>query len=357
MAKSLQDFVESVNGTSHLRIEHDFGDGFVRLHTSEAERRQAAQDIRSSEDIVVELLRNSRDAHASNIFLAMSKEGTKRHLTVIDDGSGIPASMHDAVFEPRVTSKLDTAHFDAWGMHGRGMALYSVRENAEQAHVVESIVDMGCAIQVVTDLAKLGEKTDQSSFPTFSLSEDNTVAVRGPKNIIRTACEFAIESRSQCSLFVGSPAEICATLYRYGLATLSAIDRLFCRDLTTIPLCKRLATAATPQDLADIASDIGLSISERTARRIMDCEIESLDSILERITITGAKEAPARRRSKRGNSKAIKLEEADKDKLSRSAKRAFADIADRYYLEPDVMPTVKVRSDRISITVPVVRLP
>ena len=89
MSESLLDFVESVNGTSHLRVEQDFGDGFVRLNLSEAERRQAVQDIRSSEDIVLEMLRNSRDAHASHIFVAIGREGAKRNITVIDDGCGI----------------------------------------------------------------------------------------------------------------------------------------------------------------------------------------------------------------------------------------------------------------------------
>lgn len=55
--------------------------------SSEAERRQAAQDIRSSEDVVIELLRNARDAGASRIFLATQKTGNERLLTVLDDGT------------------------------------------------------------------------------------------------------------------------------------------------------------------------------------------------------------------------------------------------------------------------------
>lgn len=58
----LTDFIEDVTGDSHLRVEDDLGDGFVRLRVSEAERRQARHDIRSSEDIVIEMLRNARDA-------------------------------------------------------------------------------------------------------------------------------------------------------------------------------------------------------------------------------------------------------------------------------------------------------
>ena len=67
---TLSDFIDDVCGESRLRVEDDLGDGFVRLRSSEAERRQAAQDIRSSEDVVIELLRNARDAGASRIYLA-----------------------------------------------------------------------------------------------------------------------------------------------------------------------------------------------------------------------------------------------------------------------------------------------
>ena len=116
---TLSDFIDDVCGESRLRVEDDLGDGFVRLRSSEAERRQAAQDIRSSEDVVIELLRNARDAGASRIFLATQKTGNERLLTVLDDGQGIPAAQHERIFEPRVTSKLDSAHMDKWGMHGR----------------------------------------------------------------------------------------------------------------------------------------------------------------------------------------------------------------------------------------------
>ena len=119
---SLPSFIEQVTGDSHLRVESDLGGGFVRLLSSEAERRQAKQDIRSVEDIVIEMLRNSRDAGAHLIFVSTAREGSLRRLTIIDDGQGIPASVQEAIFEPRVTNKLDTGHMDRWGMHGRGMA-------------------------------------------------------------------------------------------------------------------------------------------------------------------------------------------------------------------------------------------
>ncbi|MGN0302528.1 MAG: ATP-binding protein, partial [Anaerotardibacter sp.] len=83
---SLRHFIEEVTDGSHLRVQDDLGDGFVRLKAAEAQRRQAKQDIRSFEDVIIEMLRNARDAHASVIFVATWKEGTTRYLSMIDNG-------------------------------------------------------------------------------------------------------------------------------------------------------------------------------------------------------------------------------------------------------------------------------
>ena len=354
--KSLESFVEEVSGTSHLRVEHDFGDGFVRLRTSEAERRQAIQDIRSVESIVLELLRNSRDAHATKIFVAMSREGAKRSLTVVDDGDGIPKTMHGHVFEPRVTSKLDTSHIDAWGMHGRGMALYSISVNADDAEIMRSEVGLGCAIKVDVNTEKLSEKSDQSSFPTFTLADGGTVLVRGPRNILRTSCEFAIESRSTCSVYVGSPVEVAATLFYYGSATLSAIDKAFCRDVSQLPLSKMLATAGEPEELRALAQSMGLEMSERTARRIMNGEIAALDPILDCVEITRDNKPAAKKRTqtKQGR-KAIRFDKNDANLLKSTAREAFGEIARRYYLEGDIEPQMRVSYDKITLTLPIIR--
>ena len=183
--------------------------------SSEAERRQAAQDIRSSEDVVIELLRNARDAGASRIFLATQKTGNARLLTVLDDGQGIPAAQHESIFEPRVTSKLDSAHMDKWGMHGRGMALYSISVNAEEARVLQSEPGLGTSLTVATDTESLAEKADQSTFPRFEQEPSGSWAMRGPKNIVRTAAEFALEHRGDLSVYLGTPVEVAATCLLY----------------------------------------------------------------------------------------------------------------------------------------------
>ena len=360
--RTLQEFVDETGAGKHLRVEHDYGDGFVRLRTSEAERRQAAQDIRCSEDIVIELLRNSRDAHATHIFMAVSKEGSQRSIVVVDDGDGIPESMHHLVFEPRVTSKLDTSHLDAWGLHGRGMALYSISENALFAEVVNSAPGLGCAMAIRTETATLPEKTDQSSFPRFEMAESGQVHVRGPRNILRTACEFAIQERDSRSVYVGSPAEIVSTMYEYGMRMLSDLDKAFCKDADSLPLAKRLATAGDPLDLSEMASSMGLDISVRTARRIMDGQIPVTISLLDQVRIErndGSESTEGKRTAKKGRGKRrrakVSISKDDLGVLQDSLKSAFGEVADRYYLEADVEISARNNPDTITLSIPIVK--
>ena len=144
----LVDFISAAGQERSLRVEEDLGGGYVRLRVSEAERRQARHDIRCVEDAVIELLRNARDAGARHVYLATSKDGDVRTLVVLDDGRGIPKGLRERIFDARVTSKLDSVHVDRWGVHGRGMALFSVRENALSAEVMASAPGAG-SIQVM----------------------------------------------------------------------------------------------------------------------------------------------------------------------------------------------------------------
>lgn len=351
----LSAFIESVCTDSRLRVDEDFGDGFVRLKQSEAEKRQAAQDIRSTEDIVIECLRNSRDAGAGKIFVALTRDESKRTVVIIDDGSGIPESMHDRIFEPRVTSKLDTAHMDKWGMHGRGMALYSIKANAEKAYVACSRPKHGSSIVIETDLSKLGEKTDQSTFPSFEV-RDGVHVMRGPRNLLRTCAEFALEHRRDCEVYCGSFTEIAATMYEYGLSSVSPVSRALGKPDDDSAILQSLAFAVQPEDFVEQASLLGIDISTRSARRIMDGSIKSVRSMLERLQSdsfrtqrsTGRPPAPNRSRSK-----GLKLDEKDVDLLRNEISRAFQDIADRYFLSRDVRPEIRVTGDSIRITIPV----
>ena len=103
-------FFEKLDISRHIKVEEDLGNGFVKLKISEAERRQALQDINSVEDIIIEILRNSRDAASKNIYIATKKVASKRRLIYcIDDGTGIPLKFHDLIFQSRVTSKLENS--------------------------------------------------------------------------------------------------------------------------------------------------------------------------------------------------------------------------------------------------------
>lgn len=361
---SLASFIEDVCGESHLRVEADLGGGFVRLRSSEAERRQAAQDIRCTEDIVIEMLRNARDAHAQHIFVACTREGVERRITMLDDGDGVPDHMRELVFEPRVTSKLDTMHMDKWGVHGRGMALYSIAVNASSAHIAASVEHGGSSFVIETNLTKLSEKTDQSTFPSFELTDVGTVSVRGPKNILRTACEFAIESRSSCQVFIGSATDIAATLYAFGLGSLTAEVRAFCKDPSTLPVCDRLAATADPASFAACAANLGLLMSDRSARRIMDGEIAPLPPLLSRIEIKGASEVRPSSATEQGaitagvrrkDSRGLKIASDDLEDFTQAVQRAFNDLARDYYLQANVEPTVRVQKDALHITIPVIK--
>lgn len=356
---SLTNFIDAVCGESRLRVEADLGDGFVRLRSSEAERRQAAQDIRSSEDIVIELLRNARDAEARHIFVATQKSGTARHLAIIDDGCGIPASQHARIFEPRVTSKLDTAHMDKWGMHGRGMALYSIAANASQAKVKDSAPDQGASIVVETNTDQLGEKTDQSTFPHFEKGEGGVLAMRGPKNIVRTVCEFALEHRHDCEVFFGSPTDIAATLVAFGMATLSPSARAFCPNPNELPLIKRLAVATDPEHLSDLCEAMGLELSSRSARRILDGTIPPVAPLTERLraeSFPASKPSTKGPRSPREDQRGLRLAPEDVALLKTNVSHAMEDIAARYYLEGTGEPEITVGADSIRITIPLAKM-
>lgn len=365
--ESLSDFIENVTGESHLRVEADLGDGFVRLLSSEAERRQAKHDIRSTEDIVIEMLRNARDAGAHLIFLATARDGVKRLITMVDDGSGVPEKLQEAIFEPRVTSKLDTYHMDRWGIHGRGMALFSIRSNAEFARVAASAPGLGTSITVVTDTRLLAERSDQSALPHVVQGEDGRNVMRGPRNLNRMVAEFVLEEHDDCQVFLGSPIEIVATMVSLGRSALASREGA---DLPTegdCPLCLRPALAETPAQLAQTARSLGLEMSERSARRILDDQISPVPPFLSLLFKKGRAPARAADRPKRAASmdsdrlrapvdpRGLRIAERDLTQFTTAVKAAWQQLADAYYLDGTVEPVVKVEKDGIRLYIPSVK--
>ncbi len=352
----LTDFIDTVCGEGRLRVEADLGDGFVRLRSSEAERRQAAQDIRGSEDIVIELLRNARDAGARHIFVATQKTGSRRLITVLDDGAGIPAAQHERIFEPRVTSKLDTAHMDKWGMHGRGMALFSIAENALAASVRRSAPGRGTSLSVETDTDVLGEKADQSTFPRFERTPEGSFSMRGPKNILRTVAEFALEHRGEVAVFIGTPVEVAATLYAIGTAALSPAVRAFPGDVDQYPLVKQPALMAGSDELARWCEEVGLPLSTRSARRVIDGDIAPVPSLTDRLQRESFPAPSPARRAPKPRGRGLHLADEDRERLAEAVARAMEPVAERYFLDGVGPADIAVGADAVRITVPIHRM-
>lgn len=361
MDASLSGFIESVTGDQHLRIQDDLGDGYVRLRAAEAQRRQAQQDIRSFEDVVIEMLRNSRDAHAHAIFVATWTESDQRHLTILDDGDGIPKHMHETVFEPFVTSKLDSFHADRWGVHGRGMALYSIRQNVESAVVIASEPQLGSVFSVCADLQSPGEKRDQSSIPTISRDTEGKPVLRGPHNIIRTVLEFAIEERSRIMVYFGSCASIVATLYHLGATAASRLTSIFSTYDESTPYIHRFASVSDAESLARLAGTLGLPISTRTAHRIINEEIAPLDPHLSILTQKNAETRQEIQKDKKPlimphnsdlGSPDVKISKEDRTEFIYDIQDSFTKLAHAYYLDPSVEITSSVRSNELVIRIP-----
>jgi hypothetical protein len=345
----LIDFVSTVSGDGFLKVEETLGDGYVRLRVPEAERRQAKHDIRGVEDIVVELLRNARDAHAQRIFFATAREGDTRLMTIIDDGVGVPAALHETIFEPRVTSKLETMVMDRWGVHGRGMALFSVRSNASVARVASSAPHKGAAIEIVADTQVLPERADQSTWPVVEADDSGAPrVVRGPHNIVRRVVEFACEHPS-LEIYIGTPTEVLATLYSSGRDALDVSDLMFCDDLDRLQVWLRPGACADAEELTETASAIGLGISERTAHGVLGQELAPLEPLMTQLLATeddtGHEPAPDIYRDRRS----LRIHHGDLVAFKRDLTKAFDALADRYYMSLRGEPRINVGRDAISV--------
>ena len=314
-ANELISFIASMSGEGNLRVEENLGEGYVRLRVSEAERRQAKHDIQHVEDIVIEMLRNARDAGADKVFLATTKEDGVRTLVFLDNGSGVPQDMQERIFDARVTSKLESMKMDRWGVHGRGMALFSIKQNTDEARVVTSGVDLGSAFKVSVAADRLSERADQSSWPQAVKDEDGRyVCARGPHNIIRAACEFALEELRGCDVYLGSPSEIAATLYAQASSRLDTSRLLFIDDESELPI---------------------KPVRGVTARLLRERDSSS--------------HAPAPvdlAKDRRG----LRIAKDDMAQFSRAVERDFNDLAARYYLNLCGDPKIRVSRDRITVT-------
>lgn len=345
MGSDLVEFVSSLQGGDGLRVEETLGNGFVRLRIAEAERRQAKHDIRCVEDAVIELLRNARDAGAQRIFVASWRVDSVRSVVVIDDGSGIPKDMHERVFDARVTSKLDTMHMDRWGVHGRGMALYSIAQNALEAHVVDSNTGMGACIGVSFDTSEIAERADQSTWPRM-MGSGASAEVRGPHNIARTCVEFALEEQNVCAVYYGSASEILATMFARVRPRREYLGEDLLDCMSSIPLVERAALASDARHMRAVAQSMGMEMSERTAHRIVRGQIKPLRNVLSYATDNQAQESV---HNMVLQERAVSLTNEDRQEFSDALAEAFGIVAERYYVVPVGEPRIRVGKGTIQV--------
>ncbi|QWT16997.1 ATP-binding protein [Collinsella sp. zg1085] len=348
-SNELIDFIASMSGEGNLRVEENLGEGFVRLRISEAERRQAQHDIQHVEDIVIEMLRNARDAGAQAIYVVSTKEGQRRTLLFLDNGNGVPEHLHERIFDARVTSKLESMKMDRWGVHGRGMALFSIRQNTEQARVVNSMVDGGSVFEVLIDTEHLPERADQSSWPQAHKVDGVWTCAKGPHNIIRTVCEFALEELHACDVYLGTPTEIAATLFAHASSHLDASRLLFIDDPHDLPIIERLGMSSDAQEFIEIASSLGLTLSERTAHRILAQQMPPLKSVSARLLRQRDPEQ-MRELDLLQDRRGLKIAKDDLASFSRALERDFLSLAERYYLSLNGEPRIRVTRGKITVS-------
>lgn len=220
----------------------DLGGGFARLAGAEGLRRSPRR-LRSVEDALLELLRNSRDAGARNIYVASTLRARRyRQLVVIDDGRGIPETHKHLVFEPGVTTRHldplpDTAPDDA--PHGAGLSLYHIKNTALSAEVLSA--SSPTAIKTVFDTQALPERSLQS----------NTRPSKS--NLSATIAHFAAQPSSNgLRLHHASPARILTLLLKHRIIQKSEVG-----------------SVGEAGRLRELASGLGLEVSLRTAQRVV----------------------------------------------------------------------------------------
>lgn len=349
-------FVSSLAGDDYLKVEENLGQGYVRLKISEAERRQARHDIRSIEDVVIELLRNCRDADSSKVFVSFHKqEEHLRKIAVIDDGAGVPSELHQKIFEPRVTSKLDNVVMDKYGVHGRGMALYSVKSAVDKVEVTSSLSGRGSAFKIEVDIHNLPERKDQSTFPLIRVKQGRAQIIKGPHNVPRVLVEFNLDYPG-IEVYLGSPTEVLATMYTLSCPTVERRDFEEATEDPHLKLWQWVATANEAKNLSRVAERYyGLEISERNAHRVLSGEIKSISPLME----TAAPSAPKGKEKKIeiGLSHTVNLiksiQERDIRELAQTVSQTFARIGRKYFLKIEGKPQVSRVKDKIKIVLKV----
>lgn len=199
---------------------------------------------------------------------------------------------------------------------------------------------------------KDSRKADQSSWPECERDEGGAIKiVRGPHNLLRCSCEFALEDKGACEVYIGSPAETIAAARRHVRIPRNVRERILQMKICDMPLLLRLRLAPDAEELADIASDLGLEISARTAQRILSGEIAPAQGAYAYLR---GKKVSARRSTRKvdleKDARSIKISKEDLDKFRGMLARDFQYLEDRYYIDLAAPPEVRVSSGRLSCT-------
>ncbi|WP_162924528.1 ATP-binding protein [Rubrobacter indicoceani] len=209
----------------------DIGAGLVRLSGLEAPRR-APSNLLTVEDVLLELLKNARDAGATGIYVASSLHARRyRTLLVLDNGEGIPAQHTETIFEPGTTSR----HLSRTS----GFALYHIKNLAHQATVTNPANPT--AIKATLDTRRIPERTLQSASRTSK------------SNLLATATDFARQNQN-LRLYLGTQSNIVSTLLKNNI----------------IP--QNLASGADGRGASEVfeyVRGLGFEISARTLKRVL----------------------------------------------------------------------------------------
>ena len=141
--------IESLQKSESLRAKN------IRLKLSAAANVQAPLSRSEVTRILQNLVENAADASNTDteISVTVDRQGNSSVLSVADHGCGIPAHLHDRIFEPDFTSKPAT---------GTGLGLFIVKHICEQRSGSVSVLstqDRGTTITVSVP----SEGTERSS--------------------------------------------------------------------------------------------------------------------------------------------------------------------------------------------------